>query len=92
MNSKLNPLRQELGLKVRDKPLKKGQYDKEALDAVAKTDFSELDTNCLSSWFCFFGLSNTIKYFVVNCVGCCLEDVDSVNDESASMEDHSHIA
>ena len=42
----------------------------------------------LGGCFCFFGLSNTIKYFVVNCVGCCLEDVDSVNDESASMEDH----
>lgn len=88
MNSKLNPLRQDLGLKDRSTPLKKGEYDKEALDAVAKTDFSELDTNCLSSWFCFVGLSNTIKYFVVNCVGCGLEDVDAVSDESVPLKDH----
>ena len=39
MNSKLNPLRQELGLEERKEPLKKGQYDKEALDAIAETDF-----------------------------------------------------
>ena len=50
--------------------------------------FSELDTNCLSSWFCFVGLSNTIKYFVVNCVGCGLEDVDAVSDESIPLKDH----
>ena len=88
MNSKLNPLRQELSLKDRPAPLKKGQYDKEALDAVAETDFSELDTNFLSSWFCFVGLSNTIKYVVVNCAGCGLEGVDEVGEESIPLKDH----
>ena len=81
MLDKLNPLREALNLAPRPDPLTKNQYDREAVLALSARDFSELDTNLFTSWFCITGLSNTIKHIVLNCAGCGLVDVDATNNQ-----------
>jgi hypothetical protein len=66
---KLNPLRVALNLPPKDVPLERTQYDKQVVDTLRDIDFSELDTNCCSSWFCCIGLSNVMKYAVLTFVG-----------------------
>lgn len=87
LEEKLNPLREALNLAPRETALTKTQYDKEVVSALRSTDFSELDTN-LSSWFCFIGLSNTIKHVVLNCAGCGLVDVDEQDQLLGNAQNH----
>jgi hypothetical protein len=81
---KLNPLREALDLAPRSEAIARNQYDKEAVNALRATDFSELDANCLSSWFCCIGFHNTAKHVVLTCAGCGLEDVDAAHGHSHS--------
>ncbi|MBA2628573.1 MAG: hypothetical protein H0U78_00870 [Rickettsiaceae bacterium] len=79
LHEKLNPLREALHLAPRDAALARTQYDQEVVSALRATNFSELDTNVFTSWFCIIGLSNTIKHIVLTCAGCGLVDVDANN-------------
>ena len=88
LNEKLNPLRVALQLAPRTTALTNNQYDKEVVSTLRTTDFSELDTNLVSSWFCFIGLSNTIKHVVLSCAGCGLVDVDANNQLVGEVQHH----
>ncbi|MFK7973999.1 MAG: hypothetical protein AB8B66_03970 [Rickettsiaceae bacterium] len=88
LEEKLNPLRVALDLLEREAPLTRTQYDKEVVDALKNTDFRELDTNCISSWFCCIGLSNTIKHVVLNFAGLGLTDVDAEHNLIGDIHPH----
>ncbi len=85
LEQKLNPLREALGLLPRNVALTRNQYDKEVVDALRVIDFSELDTNVLSS---SIGWSNMIKYFVLNFAGLGLTDVDAVGEDGHDLLGH----
>ena len=71
LDTKLNPLRQELGMVVRPEPLIKGQYDQEVVKKLENTDFSNLDG-------CLPGLSNCCAWLVLHFAGIGLEPAPPV--------------